>query len=825
MRFILPRRGHLKETRVLGMAEFALMLAVTLAALSLATGCITLDHLEPDAGTVGTHVIVHGTNFGAVQGLDDKVSFNGVEAPVEENGWSDQAISVTVPEGATTGPVIVWHGASPSTNSLVFTVYTVPGERLTELLEKLHLFLTLMHARNMTTDDGNNAIAEIEEFLASGYLVEISQEVLQDLDSTIETDGLIDIADQLLSVLPESGQAGAAEVQAQIRMMVSDLEHLWYDLQTWLGIENTGVGGLGIILEIGGFAEYAELLGRVAFKLSFALLPASLLFDDTPPKICHQGSCSGQGYQDTIQIDAPKTFSFDVSDGTSTTFEMRMGLEKVQFSILDQDGVTIAPYDYMARGMVVIPNEFEINDWHVLGRLQKVLVDITITLLPGYGWEPEESYFYIHIYAEDKPDITGRPNTTETNVKVNVCRTNPEINAVFLHPASVDSIEDVQRMTVSFGARDPDIDWKGVEIQIRDLGDGVVWDFDMVDQLNRIQPHDASQWETVFSGKLFGQIDIEANFIGTIGETHGKVLVRLRLFDEHDGERGYSECREAYFWVGADDMTIITDQIEALTGWMHTPVTGRAKAIVYEEPGKADNGIDEIRVEMGLKSTTNEAARPLYSDVDYTDIPAGQWASLDFSVLINALDTWGAAFDDGAEVVIQAHAVTLEGKVLNGEKTVGLMMGTSFQVEGVIGNQGPDQIDNTGPVSWRTVGGEWHELGRFGPVAKLDCVLPWMPYGTTFEVKIVNETPAPFPDTAQLVFHVFEKLAAVVDPYMYDDGGKYLSHSPEWVSHGTTYLMPYQNTYDWWGYDEPVVGGETLIIRQKACSSRGHIYW
>ena len=64
----------------------------------------TVGSILPTAGIVGTVVTITGTSFGAAQGTST-VSFNGVMG--EPTSWSDTQIVVPVPDGATTGSLIV----------------------------------------------------------------------------------------------------------------------------------------------------------------------------------------------------------------------------------------------------------------------------------------------------------------------------------------------------------------------------------------------------------------------------------------------------------------------------------------------------------------------------------------------------------------------------------------------------------------------------------------------------------------------------------------------------------------------------------------------
>jgi IPT/TIG domain len=79
-----------------------------------------ISGISPTTGPVGTQVTISGSGFGLSQG-GSTVTLNG--APVTVNTWSDTSISITIPSGATTGPVVV--SVAPSmtnSNPVTFTV-------------------------------------------------------------------------------------------------------------------------------------------------------------------------------------------------------------------------------------------------------------------------------------------------------------------------------------------------------------------------------------------------------------------------------------------------------------------------------------------------------------------------------------------------------------------------------------------------------------------------------------------------------------------------------------------------------------------------------
>ena len=68
-------------------------------------GVPIISKLEPDSGPVLTQVKIKGTNFGDQEGT---VTFNGVTASPSQ--WNHEIIRTQVPQGATSGPVVVTTG-------------------------------------------------------------------------------------------------------------------------------------------------------------------------------------------------------------------------------------------------------------------------------------------------------------------------------------------------------------------------------------------------------------------------------------------------------------------------------------------------------------------------------------------------------------------------------------------------------------------------------------------------------------------------------------------------------------------------------------------
>jgi hypothetical protein len=84
---------------------------------------LAITKVFPSSGSVGTNVIISGSNFKQAQG-SSSVTFNGTPAlPV---AWSSSAITVPVPANATTGEVVVSVNGLVS-NGVNFTVTVPPG--------------------------------------------------------------------------------------------------------------------------------------------------------------------------------------------------------------------------------------------------------------------------------------------------------------------------------------------------------------------------------------------------------------------------------------------------------------------------------------------------------------------------------------------------------------------------------------------------------------------------------------------------------------------------------------------------------------------------
>src|SRR6266568_5385609 len=83
-----------------------------------------ISSVSATTGSVGSQVAISGSGFGAAQG-NSIVTLNG--APVTINAWSNTSVTITIPAGATSGPLSVLVASSMNaSNPVTFTVTAQP---------------------------------------------------------------------------------------------------------------------------------------------------------------------------------------------------------------------------------------------------------------------------------------------------------------------------------------------------------------------------------------------------------------------------------------------------------------------------------------------------------------------------------------------------------------------------------------------------------------------------------------------------------------------------------------------------------------------------
>ena len=120
---LVPPWSGCKGYRVKSLAAAVLLVLAAAAshpALMAQTPAPVIDKLKPTSGQVGTNVKIKGEHFGTTRG---SVTFNGTSATVESaSDWEDEKIQVEVPEGATTGNVVVTTSGGQASAGVTFTV-------------------------------------------------------------------------------------------------------------------------------------------------------------------------------------------------------------------------------------------------------------------------------------------------------------------------------------------------------------------------------------------------------------------------------------------------------------------------------------------------------------------------------------------------------------------------------------------------------------------------------------------------------------------------------------------------------------------------------
>ena len=132
---LVPPWSGCKGYRVKSLAAAVLLVLAAAAshpALMAQTPAPVIEKLKPTSGPVGTNVKIKGSNFGTSPGT---VTFNGTNAPLNpSSNWESEKIQARVPEGATTGLVVVTTAGGQSSNSVTFTVTSAPtGPNISKL--------------------------------------------------------------------------------------------------------------------------------------------------------------------------------------------------------------------------------------------------------------------------------------------------------------------------------------------------------------------------------------------------------------------------------------------------------------------------------------------------------------------------------------------------------------------------------------------------------------------------------------------------------------------------------------------------------------------
>ena len=112
----------------------------------------SISSLAPSSGSSGTNVTITGSNLGTSQGT---VTFNGVQAT--PTSWNTNSITVPVPNGATTGNVVVT-ASGVNTSGLPFTVPTPALSQLSPTAGSSGTLVTLTGSNFGSTQGSSQAL-------------------------------------------------------------------------------------------------------------------------------------------------------------------------------------------------------------------------------------------------------------------------------------------------------------------------------------------------------------------------------------------------------------------------------------------------------------------------------------------------------------------------------------------------------------------------------------------------------------------------------------------------------------------------------------------
>src|SRR4029077_20609299 len=97
----------------------------TVSVSSTAAPGPVITAVSATTGSIGSQVVISGSGFGAFT-VGSVVTLNAVAVPI--NAWSDTSITITIPTGATSGPLLV--SVAPSMNDSNFVMFAVTSQPL-----------------------------------------------------------------------------------------------------------------------------------------------------------------------------------------------------------------------------------------------------------------------------------------------------------------------------------------------------------------------------------------------------------------------------------------------------------------------------------------------------------------------------------------------------------------------------------------------------------------------------------------------------------------------------------------------------------------------
>jgi uncharacterized repeat protein (TIGR01451 family) len=189
------------------------------------TSAPALSSVAPAAGAVGTSVTITGTNFGATQGAST-VKFNYVLAAA--TSWSATSITVTVPQTASSGNVVVTVGASASIGlPFIVTRPTPVIDNLSPAVGPVGIGVTITGrnfgaTQSTSTVTFNGALAAPTSWSPTTIIVTVPQTA--NTGNVVVTVSGVPSAGQLFTLLPTGAPGNAC---------LSSSSGDWSDTSTW----------------------------------------------------------------------------------------------------------------------------------------------------------------------------------------------------------------------------------------------------------------------------------------------------------------------------------------------------------------------------------------------------------------------------------------------------------------------------------------------------------------------------------------------------------------------------------------------------------------
>jgi len=246
-----------------------------------------INNLTPSAGPVGTIVTVSGSNFGSIQGISS-VAFGQVAAVPTQ--WSQDMIMASVPQGASTGSVVV-AVAGQASNGVPFAVGTTTAAAITGTVTQSD-GVTPIAGASVTVSQGTNTIATTVTNASGIYSVSNLGVATYSLQVSAPGFGV----GSQSNVSVSAGQATVVNFSLSGQSIIN---YTYDGLGRLVGVANSAIGAVGYsydavgnILSIGNVA--AGQVSILGFTPISGPVGASVTISGT--------SFSGNAQQDTVTL-------------------------------------------------------------------------------------------------------------------------------------------------------------------------------------------------------------------------------------------------------------------------------------------------------------------------------------------------------------------------------------------------------------------------------------------------------------------------------------------------------------------------------------------